>query len=265
MERKKLTAIDGNYLSPNIVKNNFPNFQITHGRRFGKWVVLSYQYHSNGRDFWLCRCDCGIERICNGKNLRKNLSTSCGCKGVETRRERDNLVGKKFTRLLVVSVSSVEKETIYNCLCDCGNLCKITAGKLSYGHTKSCGCLLREKSSERAIVRNKKMSQERHPKWRHDLTQEDRLNQRNRNFDPRSYRWRIKVYKKYSYTCQKCQTKSPRCLRAHHIYSWNTHPKLRFLVSNGILFCEECHKLFHSLFGYGYNTKKQLNKFLQIT
>jgi hypothetical protein len=27
---------------------------------------------------WLCRCDCGTERVVNGRDLRKGHSKSCG-------------------------------------------------------------------------------------------------------------------------------------------------------------------------------------------
>ena len=55
------------------------------GRRFGKLVVLEqaddYINPKSGRhrDMWLCRCDCGKEKIYRGCNLKSNNSTSCGC------------------------------------------------------------------------------------------------------------------------------------------------------------------------------------------
>src|SRR5215472_5847287 len=55
------------------------------GRRFGRWKVLSLhpKRHRYGRyhclALWLCRCDCGTQRVVIGTNLRIGASTSCGC------------------------------------------------------------------------------------------------------------------------------------------------------------------------------------------
>lgn len=52
------------------------------GNRYGRWLVLSRGQASNPvrRDaHWLCRCDCGIERVVDGKSLRGGRSRSCGC------------------------------------------------------------------------------------------------------------------------------------------------------------------------------------------
>ena len=58
--------------------------------------------------------------------------------------------------------------------------------------------------------------------------------------------WRIAVFEKDNYTCQKCGDKSGKdkkvYLNAHHIKSFKDYPELRFEVSNGITYCEDCHK-----------------------
>ena len=54
------------------------------GMRFGHWTVLeragSVKYESTGvMPTWLCRCDCGKERVVLGKKLKNGRSQSCGC------------------------------------------------------------------------------------------------------------------------------------------------------------------------------------------
>ena len=50
------------------------------GERFGRLVVLSLHPGKQGRNcLWLCRCDCGEERVVRSGNLRSGHSTSCGC------------------------------------------------------------------------------------------------------------------------------------------------------------------------------------------
>lgn len=51
------------------------------GHRYGRWTVLSYTGENTSRNNckWLCRCDCGTERVVNQKSLRSGQLKSCGC------------------------------------------------------------------------------------------------------------------------------------------------------------------------------------------
>jgi len=53
------------------------------GRRFGRWTVLAihperYRHCRGTFTRWICRCDCGIERVVLGGSLRSGRSKSCG-------------------------------------------------------------------------------------------------------------------------------------------------------------------------------------------
>jgi len=60
--------------------------------------------------------------------------------------------------------------------------------------------------------------------------------------------WREEVFKRDNWTCVFCR-KGNCCLNAHHIYSFANYLKLRFIVSNGITLCRECHQEFHNKYG----------------
>ncbi len=64
-----------------------------------------------------------------------------------------DITGQKFGRLTVTAVakraSPGKPGTVWECLCDCGQITKAVAGNLKNGHTKSCGCLQRELNAER--------------------------------------------------------------------------------------------------------------------
>lgn len=62
----------------------------------------------------------------------------------------EDLTGKTFNRLTVIKRAEVEKKEVYYlCKCTCGNE-KIIRGKdLKYNKIKSCGCLNKEKTTER--------------------------------------------------------------------------------------------------------------------
>lgn len=60
--------------------------------------------------------------------------------------DKDELIGKKFSRLTVKQLDdSRNDKTYFICKCDCGNEVSVNISQLVYGHTKSCGCLQREK------------------------------------------------------------------------------------------------------------------------
>ena len=65
-----------------------------------------------------------------------------------TKRERkcNALVGRRFGRLTVVKYAGVSKhrQTLYECLCDCGEKIVTDGNKLLTGHNHSCGCLKAE-------------------------------------------------------------------------------------------------------------------------
>jgi hypothetical protein len=69
--------------TPIITKS--PRFVDLTGRRCGSWTVLSHSHLQDKVRYWNCRCDCGVERIVNGNNLRKGVSAGCGCARVSTR------------------------------------------------------------------------------------------------------------------------------------------------------------------------------------
>lgn len=63
---------------------------------------------------------------------------------------KENIIGKKFNRLLVLEqVDSNEKHyRKYKCLCECGNITHLRYSAIVNGYTKSCGCLHREVASK---------------------------------------------------------------------------------------------------------------------
>lgn len=43
----------------------------------------------------------------------------------------------------------------------------------------------------------------------------------------------------------------------HHLDSWDINKKLRYNVNNGVVLLKTIHKDFHTLYGFGNNTKLQ--------
>lgn len=53
------------------------------GQVFGKLTVVSYHSSRNGKAMWLCRCECGREKVVSADNLRRGRSTHCGCSRIK--------------------------------------------------------------------------------------------------------------------------------------------------------------------------------------
>ena len=70
------------------------------GLRFGRLTVLDlYQGEDRGPHAqWICRCDCGNERVVAMSNLRVGHTKSCGCYQREKSfaANTDDLTGKVF-------------------------------------------------------------------------------------------------------------------------------------------------------------------------
>lgn len=54
------------------------------GQKFGKLTVIKrVEDHitpsGQHKQLWLCRCDCGNEKIIRGESLRNGVTMSCGC------------------------------------------------------------------------------------------------------------------------------------------------------------------------------------------
>ena len=120
------------------------------GQKFGRWQVLSRAMNtSDGKAQWLCRCECGTERIVLGKTLRSGKSSSCGCSKIG--KGRVDLTNKKFGKLIVIEPAPNKSNgrTAWLCQCECGNDIVVGTKELQNGDTQSCGCL-----REELIVKN---------------------------------------------------------------------------------------------------------------
>lgn len=115
------------------------------GQHFGRLTVLNYV----GNRKWECKCDCGNTKIIRGDSLRNGYTNSCGCITKEfAGKKAEDLTGKIFGKLTVIKRSENKgKRVMWVCRCECGNETIVSSGHLKEGATKSCGCLLSEKST----------------------------------------------------------------------------------------------------------------------
>jgi 5-methylcytosine-specific restriction endonuclease McrA len=99
------------------------------------------------------------------------------------------------------------------------------------------------------------------PSWNPNLTKEDRIKRR-LGF-PELRLWKISIYERDNYICQKCKIRGYN-LQAHHIHPWHSHENLRFDINNGLTLCQSCHQNYHSMYGKDQNCNEiTLNQFLK--
>lgn len=69
------------------------------GNVYGKLTVISYsKKDKHGVSYWLCRCECGVEKVCNSMTMKAGRTVSCGCVGKINRDiGRAKLITKRTT------------------------------------------------------------------------------------------------------------------------------------------------------------------------
>lgn len=127
------------------------------GRKFGKLTAMGINKKQNGKIYWNCECECGETCISEGRYLREGKKTHCGCVKPKTPSNFNDLTGKRFGMLVVLKrvekPKHLKKDGVYwLCKCDCGNLHIVSSSNLVTGHTTNCGCIKKQKTSERSLI-----------------------------------------------------------------------------------------------------------------
>lgn len=126
-----------------VRKRGAPLIDLT-GQRFGDLVVIRRAPSVNGKTMWLCRCDCGNEKVVSRQTLMNGTTIDCGCKRKERQRNKiKDLSGQRFGRLTAIEPTErrdVKGSVFWKCRCDCGNETEVDENSLTSGNTISCGC-----------------------------------------------------------------------------------------------------------------------------
>ncbi len=193
-----------------------------------------------------------------------------------------NIINKRFGNLEVLAeVSKDGVQRMYLTLCDCGELEVKWQSNLTSKRTTRCSLCM---NKGRGLVTSQKIevtcdtcgdSLLRSPSWikqstRHFCNSEcfgnwAKVNRAGANshrwqggitsaYDMRRtstrYKdWRLSVFERDNFTCQKCGDDKGGNLNAHHISSFNRYPNLQIVLSNGVTLCKRCHVDFHSIYG----------------
>lgn len=120
------------------IKNELDN-------QYGDLTVIALApYKQSNKAVWTCQCKCGNTVDIRGDKLRNGEKTNCGQCQLKT--HANNLTGQRFNRLLVIRPTDkrANRNIIWECQCDCGNIHYVIGQDLTSGKTQSCGCLNQE-------------------------------------------------------------------------------------------------------------------------
>jgi len=161
-------------------------------------------------------------------------------------------IGSVYGRLTVIKSSNEVGKSI--CKCECGNIGNYRNSSLKNGRTRSCGCLKKENFDN---VR--KVKGEEHGMWKGGIS-----SPRQRLMSSKVYKdWRIGVFERDSYICQKCGQVGGK-LHAHHSNNYTDYENERTNVDNGITLCKNCHDGFHIKYGRNGTDGMMIKEFIFI-
>ena len=176
------------------------------------------------------------------KNSDKKVERKCEiCNKIETIKYSEAIKHQQYcskcyvTKILVGKKHPRYKESYRRYCIDCGK--EISPGK-NYKRCRKCF--------------GKHISKENHYRWNNSR---DLKRYRNGNMQ----RWSQAVKKRDNHTCYVCSSKES--IIAHHLDSLSNNTSKMYDINNGVCLCDKCHKEFHSIYGYGNNTKEQFEDF----
>jgi hypothetical protein len=120
------------------------------GQKFGKLEVISpTKNRIYGELAWLCKCECGKRIEVKGAKLNGQYP-SCGDR--LCRHTYRDLTGMTFNRLTAICYTHTLVNDYWDFKCECGNIVNILALNVTKQHTKSCGCLKRDREYESIVT-----------------------------------------------------------------------------------------------------------------
>ncbi len=120
------------------------------GQKYNMLTAVRFLEVRNKNAYWECKCECGNLHIIAGSDLKRGNTKSCGCarKALQVSSKVKDITGNIYGRIKVIKFLRMEgkgRSSIYECLCECGNITEVHRASLVRGYTLSCGCYNRDK------------------------------------------------------------------------------------------------------------------------
>lgn len=217
--------------------------------------------YKNNYTFFEALCICGNKFETHLLNLQMGIVPHCrACakktRGIDPRiEEARQRISNLATEAGAELIQYINYATPLVFKCSCGSVDSIKPGGLSPGKEVKATFLCRK-------CRHLSISREKHPNYKHNKTDEERMDDRS-TIEHRI--WIDSVLKRDNYTCVISGEKKDIC--AHHLDNYAQFPEGRFEVSNGVTLSRKLHLEFHNEFCGGTSkgcTSEQFREFYAL-
>lgn len=120
------------------------NFIDLTGKKVNMLTVLERVKNSeSGKTMWLCKCECGTERILPSYLLTKGVSFSCGCQRRKLKSVDITGFKNEYLEVLHLSGKKTTKSRSRHWVCKCafcGEKFVANTSEIKSGAKKGCGC-----------------------------------------------------------------------------------------------------------------------------
>ena len=118
------------------------------GQKFNKLTVIGFAKDKNGRNRYLCQCDCGNKVLVYKDRLISGRQKSCGCLRVDPVKKYNYLIGQKINKWTILEIKNDKRNCYAVCMCECGTIKEVNIYNLINNKTKDCGCGRRKMLTE---------------------------------------------------------------------------------------------------------------------
>lgn len=210
----------------NIIKRcGVPTRDATESHAHGKRCKPIVNVAPDGMPAPMCRCGCDTPVAWNRRKNRWDRYAAGHYRQETMYKDQGWLYGQ------YVTMNRTAREI--------AEQCGVTVSAIMKSMRKLC-----VPARDRSAARVGRHAGSRNPAWAGGVTPE-----RQRLYKTPEWKRLVKaVYLRDGYRCQRCQRPKVNGVRfhAHHVKRWATHPELRFIESNLITLCSECHTWVHS-------------------
>lgn len=235
--------------------------------KFGRLTPLAFSHRrrypkgKGGITYWLCRCDCGTEKLISLSALSSGETVGCGCRNKETQFSKghvhspealkkigDTSRGREVSKETRAKISRAHKgKTLSEAQKRVLSECKMGSKNPAYGrvaHNKG--------------KPNLACAGEKNWNWQGGITPINHKIRASLEYKA----WRESVFTRDNWTCQHCEARSGKgktvVLNADHIKSFALYPELRFDIDNGRTLCLPCHRKTDTWGGRVFAKQKEL-------
>lgn len=118
------------------------------GQKFNNLTVIGFAKNKNGRNKYLCQCDCGKQVLADKHRLISGRQKSCGCLRINPIEKYSYLIGQKINRWTILEIKNNRRSCDAVCICECGTIKTVNVYNLINNKSKDCGCGRKQKLSE---------------------------------------------------------------------------------------------------------------------